>query len=59
MTPSEATIAHAKASSELLTRCITEDRETVQNLVFLAYLQGFKAGVESELPTIRRLVTNG
>ena len=60
MTPSEATIAHAKASSELLTRSLSEGtREEAERIVFLAYLQGFKAGVESERPLIVRLATNG
>jgi len=60
VTASEATISHAKASSELLTRSLSEGtREEAERIAFLAYLQGFKAGVESERPLIVRLATNG
>jgi len=60
MTTADATIEDAKAASKRLALFVVDsEREEAERIAFLAYLQGFKAGVESERPLIVRLVSNG
>jgi len=60
MSHADATVEAAKAASKRLALFVVDsEREEAERIAFLAYLQGFKAGVESERPLIVRLATSG